>query len=340
MKKIFAMLLALAMMLALAACGSQNTGNDTPDGGDEPAGTPAVKVGLLLEGSLGDESINDQAYEGLKKVAEDFGVETKYVECTDSSKYNDYLEGLVAGGYNVICCDSFNMEEALRAFAPQYPDVHFMILDTEVSDIDNVASFTYATHECSFLAGIAAAMKSESDVIGFIGGMQIPTIEKFQVGFEEGVHYVKPDAKVIVKYIGNDSSAWNDPATAKTLTLDCIANGADVCYHAAGASGMGMVEACVENNIWAIGVNIDQTHLAPKNMLTSALTKGDRAVYLFTESCINGTPMSGMTVLNCANDGVGVVASEFMTDDIMTAVNDAAAKIVSGELKVTNVMNY
>ena len=115
---------------------------------------------------------------------------------------------------------------------------------------------------------------------------------------------------------------------------------ADVCYHAAGASGMGMVEACVENNIWAIGVNIDQTHLAPKNMLTSALTKGDRAVYLFAESCINGTPMSGMTVLNCANDGVGVVASEFMTDDIMTAVNDAVAKIVSGELKVTNVMSY
>lgn len=87
------------------------------------------------------------------------------------------------------------------------------------------------------------------------GYMQIPTIEKFQVGFEEGVHSVKPDATVIVRYIGNDSSAWNDPATAKTLTLDCISNGADVCYHAAGASGMGMIEACVENNIWAIGVN-------------------------------------------------------------------------------------
>ena len=266
----------------------------------------------------------------------------------NKQEYAQYLSEAVSGG-NAVRGSVNHTFAGVRLLLDRwhggcgtfsYPDVHFMILDTEVSDIDNVASFTYATHECSFLAGIAAAMKSESDVIGFIGGMQIPTIEKFQVGFEEGVHYVKPDAKVIVKYIGNDSSAWNDPATAKTLTLDCIANGADVCYHAAGASGMGMVEACVENNIWAIGVNIDQTHLAPKNMLTSALTKGDRAVYLFTESCINGTPMSGMTVLNCANDGVGVVASEFMTDDIMTAVNDAAAKIVSGELKVTNVMSY
>lgn len=338
MKKLLALLLALVMALSVTACGDKNPGDTEKK--DNEGDTPAIKVGLLLEGSLGDQSINDQAYEGLLKVAEDFGVETKYVECDDSSKYIDYLEGLVSAGFNVICCDSFNQEEALREFAPQHPDVHFMILDTEVSDIANVASFTYATHECSYLAGIAAAMKSESNVIGFIGGMQIPTIEKFQVGFEEGVHSVKPDATVIVKYIGNDNSAWNDPATAKTLTMDCISNGADVCYHAAGASGMGMIEACVEKGIWAIGVNIDQTHLAPENMLTSALTKGDRAVYLFTESCVNGAPLSGMTVLNCANEGVGVVESQFMTEDIMAAVNDAAAKIVSGELTVTNVMSY
>lgn len=342
MKKFFAVVLALVMVLSLAACGNNAAPAESAAPSEAPAEAdePAVKVGLLLEGSLGDESINDQAYEGLKKVAEDFGVETKYVECDDATKYIDYMEGMIAAGFNVICCDSFNMEEALREFAPQYPEVHFMILDTEVSDIDNVASFTYATHECSYLAGIAAAMKSESGVVGFIGGMQIPTIEKFQVGFEEGVHSVNPDATVIVKYIGNDNSAWNDPATAKTQTLDCISNGADVCYHAAGASGMGMIEACEENNIWAIGVNIDQTHLSPEHMLTSALTKGDRAVYLFTESVINGEPLSGMTVLNCANEGVGVVESEFMTEDIMAAINDAAARIVSGELTVTNVMSY
>lgn len=346
MKKLLALLLALTMLLALCACASGQTTETTETSAATEEKTEAAeetaasswKVGLILEGSLGDESINDQAYEGLKLVGETFGVETKYVECTDASMYNDYLEGLVSEGYNIICCDSFNQEEALRAFAPNYPDVRFMILDTEVSDIDNVASFMYATHECSYLAGVAAAMKSESGVIGFIGGMQIPTIEKFEVGFIEGVASVNPDAKVISKYIGNDNSAWNDPATAKTLTMDCISNGADVCYHAAGASGMGMIEACAENGIWAIGVNVDQTHLSPEHMLTSALTKGDRAIYLYVESVLNGEPMTGLSILDCSNEGVGLTFGEFMTEDILTAVEDATAKIVSGEIKVTNVM--
>lgn len=330
MKRIVAILMAAAMLLALTACGGESGGKTDQ---------PEVKVALILEGSLGDESINDQAYEGLKQVADTFKVETKYVECTDPSMYADYLEGLVEQGFNVICCDSFNQEEALRAFAPEHPDVRFMILDTEISGMDNVASFMYATHECSYLAGIAAAMKSESKVIGFIGGMQIPTIEKFQVGFEEGVHSVAPDAQVLVKYIGNDNSAWNDPATAKTLTLDCISNGADVCYHAAGASGLGMIEACTDSGIWAIGVNIDQEHLAPENMLTSALTKGDRAIYLYVESILNGSPLTGLNILNCANEGVGVVESQFMTEDIMAAVNEAAAGIADGTVTVTNVMD-
>ena len=330
MRKATAILMALVMALALAACGGETGGKS---GGSE------IKVGLIMDGSLGDESINDQAYEGLKQVEERFGVETKYVECTDPSMCSDYLEGLVEQGFNVIGCDAFNQEEALRAFAPSHPDVGFLILDTEVSDIDNVASFMYATHECSYLAGVAAAMKSESKVIGFIGGMQVPTIEKFQVGFEEGVRSVAPEAQVLVKYIGNDNSAWNDPATAKTLTLDCISNGADVCYHAAGASGLGMIEACADNGLWAIGVNIDQEHLAPENVLTSALTKGDRAIYLYVESIVNGSPMTGLNILNCANEGVGVVESRFMTEDIMAAVNEAAQGIASGKIKVTNVMD-
>lgn len=327
MKKIAALILALLLALSMATVASA-----------EALTADDIKVGLVMPGSLGDESINDQAYHGLQMVEEAFGVKTKYVECMDSAQYFDAIETLCDSGFNVIVCDSYEFEDALKEICGLYPDTYFMILDTYVPDIPNLASFMYATHECSYLAGIVAAMKSESNVVGFIGGMQIPTIEKFQVGFEEGVAAVNPDATVLVKYIGNDNSAWTDPATAKSLTLECIANGADVCYHAAGASGLGMIEACHENDIWAIGVNIDENHCDPCHVLTSALTLGDQAIYLYVESILNGAPLTDLTILNCENGGVGVVESEYLGEDVIAAVNEASAKIVSGEVTVTNVM--
>lgn len=296
-----------------------------------------IKVALVISGTLGDESVHDQAYAGLMQVERELGAQVKAVECTDASMYVDTMQSLCDAGYQLICCDAFSLADALATVAPMYPDVHFMILDTVV-DGSNVASFTYATHECSFLAGVAAAMKSESGVIGFIGGMEIPTIQKFQKGFEEGVAYINPDAKVIAKYVGSDASAWNDPATAKSLTMDEIASGADICYHAAGASGMGMIEACVESGIYAIGVNTNQEHLAPENMLTSAMTNGDRAIYLFVESSLNGVPMTGTMVLDCANDGVGVIDSKFFNDEIREKIAACTEQIISGDLKVTDVM--
>ncbi len=159
-------------------------------------------------------------------------------------------------GYDLVVFNAFNQEEALRPVAPAYPDVNFMLLDTVVDDISNVACFTYATHEVSFLAGVLAARKSITGVVGFIGGMEIPTIQKYQKGFEEGVAYVNAADTVIAKYVGNDNNAWSDPATAKSLTLDEIANVADVCFHAAGGSGLGMIEACNEKGVLLDCVNI------------------------------------------------------------------------------------
>lgn len=327
MKKVTTCLLGAAIAaVILAGCGtSEKTDNPNAD----------VKVALLLEGSLGDESINDQAYEGLKLVGDKFGVTTKYVECTDSSTYVDTLRSLSENGYSLIVCDAFNFADALREVAPYYPDVNFAIFDSAIEDIDNVTSFMYASHESSFLAGVAAAITSESGIIGFIGGMEIPGIVRFQVGFEEGVHYVNPEAKVITKYIGNDNSAWSDPATAKSLAIDCINNGADVCYHAAGGSGIGMIEACTEKDVWAIGVNVDQAHLSPDRVLTSALTKGDQAIYLFTESYLNGSILKGLYDLDCSNDGVGLVDSEHLSEEAKEAVQQAKEKISNGEIKVT-----
>lgn len=335
-KRLAVWMITVAMMLvcSLGCMTVYAEDNETEEFAVDPG---EINVGLVLSGTLGDESVHDQANAGLEMVKESFGCNVKYVECTDRSMYADSIQGLCDAGFQIVCCDAFDFSDAITAVAPNYPDVAFMILDTVV-DVENVTSFTYATHECAFLAGVAAAMKSESGTIGFIGGMEIPTIQKYQVGFEEGVAYVNPDAKVIAKYVGNDGSAWNNPAAAKSLTLDAIENGADVCFHAAGSSGLGMIEACVEKDIYAIGVNIDQTHLAPEHMLTSALTKGDKAIYLFVESYLKGETLKGNTVMNCENDGVGIVESDLLGDEIKEKVEECKELIKSGEIEITDVM--
>jgi basic membrane protein A len=326
--------LAVAVLLFAYACTPATT--DDAAKSDETT----VKVGLVLTGALGDQSVNDQAYEGLMYAQDNYGVEVKAVECTDASMYAEAAQKFCDEGYDLVVFNAFNQEEALRTVAPAYPDVSFMILDTIVDDIANVACFTYATHEVSFLAGVLAARKSTTGVIGFIGGMEIPTIQKYQTGYEEGVAYVNATATVIAKYVGNDNNAWSDPATAKSLTLDEIANGADVCFHAAGGSGLGMIEACNEKGVYSIGVNIDQSHLAPDTVLTSALTRGDVAIEMFVKSFVDGAVLTGHTTLDCANGGVGLVESSFFTDDDKAAIQDVTDKIISGEIVVTNVMDY
>lgn len=369
--KVLAILMAVVLAVSLTACAqpaapaedtsaqpdaTQEQGTSEQTGADAPAeavapevtdeAAPAgddysqYKVGLICDtAGLGDQSVNDQAQMGMDKIAKDFGVQIQTAEPADDSQILDMMQKFCEMDFDLVVCCAFSHEEALRQVAPEYPDVNFMILDTIV-DIPNVMSFTYATHEGSYLAGVAAAQKTESNVIGFVGGMKIPTIEKYEVGFSEGMQSVNPDIQMIPKYIGTDGSAWNDPATAKSLTMDMIANGADVCFHAAGGSGLGMIEACEEENIWAIGVNIDQSHLAPENMLTSMLTRGDVAIYIATETMLNGGSVSGHTTLDCSNDGVGLVMNDFFTADEQQQLEDVKQQIISGEIVVTNVMEY
>jgi len=346
--KVLSLIMVMVLAFTFVACSEapdQTEGTQTKaaeESGDTAAlgGHSDIKVGLICTiGGLGDQSVNDQAQMGMDRIAEEFGVQIQTAEPADDSQILDMMQQFCEMGFDLIVCCAFSHEEALLQVADQYPDVNFMILDTIV-DLPNVMSFTYATHEGSFLAGIAAALKTESDVIGFVGGMSIPTIQKFETGFIEGAQYINSDIQVISKYIGSDASAWNDPATAKALTLDMMTNGADVCYHAAGGSGLGMIEACVEADNWAIGVNIDQAHLAPDNVLTSMLTRGDVAIFIATETLINGGDVSGHMVLDCSNDGVGIVMNDFFTEEEKQQIEDAKQKIISGEITVTNVMEY
>ena len=330
---------------SLVGCGTQSGSNtakteekkaeSTTESKDDNAN---VKVGLICSiGGLGDQSVNDQAQAGMDVIKADFGVETKTFEPMEESQVMDMIQKLVDLDYDLIVCNAYSLEDGMRKVAETQPDKNFMILDTIV-DMDNVMSFTYATHEGSFMAGVAAALKTKTGVVGYLGGTEVPTIKKFEVGFVEGAKYVNPDIKVISKYIGNGQNVWNDPATAKALTLDMIANGADVCYQVAGGSGLGLIEACVEKDVWAIGVNIDQSHVAPENVLTSMLTRGDVAIQIATKKLLDAEDISGHVVLNCENDGVGLVLNDYFTAEEKTQIEDIKKKIVSGEIVVTDVM--
>ena len=338
MKKVIVFVIALILVLGMMACGNNKPAESADSTGSTETSSDAsnIKVGLICDtAGLGDQSVNDQAQSGMDMIAERFGVHIETAEPTDESQFIDMIQKFCDLDFDLIVCSAFSMEDALTQIAPNEPDTSFMILDTIV-DLPNVMSFTYATHEGSFLAGVAAAQKTESNILGFVGGMSIPTIHKFEGGYIEGAQFINPDIQVISKYIGTDGSAWNDPATAKSLTLDIIANGGDVSYHAAGGSGLGMIEACQESGIWAIGVNIDQSHIAPETVLTSMLTRGDVAIVLATEKLINGEFEGGHVLLNCANDGVGIVINDFFTQDEKDELESIRQKIISGEIVVTD----
>jgi basic membrane protein A len=329
----FGMILALGCIAAFSAYGG---------GKSEPAasasGSAAVKAGLVIEpNGLGDKSVNDQAYEGLLRAESQLKVGVKLMEPRDSSQFLDMNQMLADSGYQIVINNAFSMADAVAQVADSYPNVQFVILDTVV-DKPNVISATYETHKGSFLAGAAAAMTSKSGIIGFVGGMKIPTIERFEVGYIEGAKYINPGITVISKYVGNDNSAWSDAPRGKALTEDLASNGADVVYHAAGGTGIGVIDGCASRGIWAIGVNIDQEHIAPNTVLTSMLTRGDNAVFQAIEAQTKGVKLGRRMVMDLDNDGVGLVPSRHLSAEVKARLEEVKRKIISGEIVVTDPM--
>ena len=348
LKKFSIILIIVCMMLlVLAGCGV-NTGAGSfnqPKSSQEgqtaqppvQQGNSDIKVGLIIAtNGLGDKSINDQANTGLQKAASELGVQTKLMEPKEAAQFIDMEQELAEAGYHIIINDSFDMSDAVTQAADQYKNVQFVIMDTVV-DKENVLSVTYATHEGSFLAGAAAALKTKTGTIGFVGGMEIPAIQKFQSGYEQGAKYVNPNINVLVKYIGNDSTVWSDTAKGKSLAEELENNGADVVYHAAGGSGLGVIEGCKEKNIWAIGVNINQEETAPATVLTSMLTNADAAILEAVNSYINNGTLGKTLVMNLNNEGVGLVVSNHFSDDEKAKLEEIKQNIIDGKIEVVDI---
>lgn len=302
MKKIFSALLMLTMLL-LVACGGKT---------EEKAAAPAakaeasgLKVGIVLStGGLGDKSFNDSAYRGLEKAKAELGVDFKYVEPASPSEDEQFLREYADAGYDLIIATGFQMTKAAEKVSKDYPNIKFAMID-DVINATNVKSLIFKENEGSFLAGAAAAMASKTGVIGFVGGIEVPLIQKFEKGYNEGAKYVNPNIKVINIYVGGQNP-FNDPVKGKEIALSEIKQGADVIYQAAGGTGIGVIDAAKESKVFAIGVDSNQDDVAPGTVLTSMLKNVDVAVFETVKAVKEGTFKPGIQEFGVKENGVGL----------------------------------
>ena len=319
-----------------------------------------VKVGLAYDiGGRGDKSFNDAAAAGLDKAKKELHVTAKEVSATAggaASEREDKLRLLAQAGYNPIIAVGFLYGDSVKKVAAEFPNTSFAIIDDSSVALPNVSSLVFAEEQGSYLAGVAAAKASKSGKIGYIGGVRIPLLQKFEAGFVAGVKATKKSATVDVKYVTEppDFGGFNDPAKAKVIANGMMDAGVDVIYAAAGGSGKGLFEAAAASSkkVWTIGVDSDQYLTAAaaekKNMLTSMLKRVDVAVFDMVSASVKGKMVAdnigaGAGIqgrrYNLKNNGVGLAASGgfLKTLKIDAAVAAATAKIKAGSIKVPTV---
>ena len=346
---------ALVGALALTGCGKNAGGSSSGGSGGSAsqdvckgADGSGPKVGLAYDvGGRGDQSFNDSAYAGLSKAVKDLDatcVEGEASTGEAESARESRLKDMADQGLDPIIGVGFAYSDAVNAVAPNYPKIHFAVIDGFDPDKKpnaNVAYLGFAENEGSFLVGAAAALKSKAGHIGFVGGVHNDLIKKFEAGYVAGAKAAKPSIKVDVKYIEeSDLSGFSDPAGGKEAATAEFDNGADVVYHAAGASGSGVFEAASDagSGKWAIGVDSDQYLTAPKSqkphILTSMLKRVDVATYDMVKSVADGKPLTSYQTYDLKKNGVGYSTSGGFVDDIKSKLDGYAAKIKSGQIKV------
>ena len=352
-----ALTITTVLGLVATACGSDSTtpategttgasvaGDTTTTTGGETTG---AKMSILFDlKGRGDKSFNDSAAAGLDKGAAEFGYDVTE-EVRQGSDEAQLLKKAADGGAELILGVGFAWGEAMAAAAAENPTLNYAIVDATV-DAPNVAGLVFKANEGSFLVGAAAALKSKTGSIGFIGGVDIPLIQDFFAGYEAGAKAVNPDIKIDAKYISpaGDFSGFNDDAKARTIALKQYEDGADVIFHAAGSAGNGLFGAAKEvnaagNKVWAIGVDSDQALTSAEDLapyiLTSMIKHVDVAVYETMKAGSDGTFKGGVRVFSVADGGLDYATTGGYVDDIKTQLDDYKAKIASGEIKVPSV---
>ena len=298
--------------------------------------SPAVVFDM---GGKFDRSFNEGIYTGVERFREETGIDYAEFEVTNESQREQALRRMARRGADIVIAVGFAQAPALEVVAREFPDIKFTLIDMVV-DLPNVQSVIFKEQEGSFIVGMLAALASESDAVGFVGGMDIPLIRKFACGYEQGVHHVDPDMEVYQNMTGTTPSAWNDPSRGGELARSQFDRGADVVYAAAGGTGIGVYQAAEEAGKLAIGVDSNQNYLHPGTMLTSMLKRVDVAAYEAYQSTLDGTWESGIKVLGLAEEGVGWALDEhnesLITPEMIAAVDAATAAIIGGEIEVVD----
>jgi basic membrane protein A len=284
-----------------------------------------------------DKSFNESAYNGAERFKRETGTEYREFEVTQEAQREQAMQNMIRRGATLIVSIGFAQRAAVQKLAAENPNVRFCTVDTVV-EAPNVRSYLFKEHEGSYLVGMLAAMKSQTGRIGFVGGMDIPLIRNFAFGYEQGAKAVNPNIEVFQNMTGTTPAAWRDPVRGGELARSQFDRGADVVYAAAGATGLGVLQAAADLDKLAIGVDSNQNHLHPGEVLTSMLKRVDNAVYGCMKDAAAGTWTAGTRVLGVAEEGVGWALDEnnrrLVTPEMEARVNEAAQRIASGALTV------
>ncbi len=359
MKKNALVICMVALLLLLSACGGTKgatgeTGSAGTDNGGEQ--TDQLKVVLLIPGTLGDKSFFDAANHGLELVKSELDAKTKVIEMgTDKTKWEPTFNDISAEDWDIVISGGSEITEMFNAAAEQHSDKTFINYDTDIEDAPaNVYNMSYSTNEVSFLAGAVAALTTQSDMpnankenlIGFLGGMDIPGINAFLVGYIEGAKYVDPNIKVAVSYAGD----FVNPAKGKELSLIQYNSGVDVIFNVAGGTGLGIFDAAKEKSRYAIGVDSDQAALLKETdpakanlIITSAIKKIDTAILEAVTQAKEGKLETGKRqVMGFVENGVGIAENDIYTSvfpaDLQAKVEEIKKKLENKEINVSNAM--
>ena len=343
-KRVVLVLVCFAL-LTLSACAKRETVTvlrewDAPDGASVAAngGAQDIRIGMVTDvGGINDASFNQSAWEGLQELASAAGCTVDYIDSEESGDFATNFETLAEDGYQLIWGIGYSCADAMLAAAEKYPDVHFAVIDNAFEATPaNVTGVTFHAEQPSFLVGYIAASVSESGKIGFVGGVSSELIDAFQYGYQAGAAYADRESgkttEVLVSYAGS----WGEPNTGLRLANEMYNQGCDIIYHAAGGTGVGVINAAKARGRYAIGVDRDQAYLAPNNVLTSALKKVNAAIFQVSRDFIEGREIGGQTfTFGLAEGAVGIPDGHSnYSDAVYDAVLRTADDIISGKITV------